>query len=181
MKIKRKKKAVSYRKHAPRKYKAGKVKILMSLGAIPKEGVPEIKVRYNKSRKKSLGKISQSDNAADFIRKLYTRGTIELQESFIVLYLNNQNEIIGYYKHTTGGINATIADLRLILGTALKSASTSLIVAHNHPSGNLTPSSSDEKLTKEIKKGAELLNLRLLDHIIVTKKEYFSFADNNYL
>lgn len=155
--------------------------MVFGLGAIPKPGVPEIKVRYNRTRKAFLGKVTSAKDAAEFLRKVYTRGSIELQESFIVLYCNQMNEIIGYYKHTTGAINATIADVRIILGTALSSASTSIIIAHNHPSGNLKPSNADLQLTKKVKDAAKLLDIALLDHVIITKKSYLSFADEGIL
>ena len=74
------------------------------LGNIPSVDIPEIKIRYNRSsRKKFLGKITSSKDVADFIRRTFQRGEVQLQEQFIVLYLNQANEIIGYYKHTKGG------------------------------------------------------------------------------
>jgi DNA repair protein RadC len=164
-----------------KKYKARKEEVVFSLGAIPKQGVPEIKIRYNKSRKAFLGTVMHSKDSADFIRRIYTRGSIELQEHFIVLYLNNRNEILGYYKHSVGSINSTIADMRIVLATALSSASTGMIIAHNHPSGNINPSESDKKLTKKFKAGAEILDIMLLDHIIITKTAYTSFAEENLL
>lgn len=151
--------------------------MVFALGSLPKQGVPEIKVRYNRARKTFLGLVKKSTDAADFIRKTYTRGSIELQEAFVVLYCNHRNEILGYYRHSVGSISAALIDQRIILGTALKSASTSIVLAHNHPSGNLKPSQADIEITKKIKKAADLLDIKVLDHIIVTKKEYFSFTD----
>ena len=165
---------------AKRKSTKGR-KIVMCLGSIPKEGVPEMKVRYNKSYKRFLGKVTSSKDTADFIRKLYKRGSLELQEQFIVLYLNTRNEIIGYYKHTDGGIDRAIVDVRIILGTALKSLATAIIVAHNHPSGNTQPSQADKELTKVIKDSATVMQIRFLDHLIITKKEYSSFADEGLI
>lgn len=150
--------------------------LVLGMGSIPRPGVPEIKIRYNRSRKVFLGKVRSSKDAADFIRKLYPRSTIELQENFIVLYCNNQLEIIGYYKHSIGSINSTVADIRLILGAALKSACTSILLAHNHPSRNTEPSEADIKITRQIQDAAKLMNIELLDHIIVTKKDFLSFA-----
>lgn len=104
-----------------------------------------------------------------------------MQEQFIVLYLNQANEIIGYYKHSKGAINATVADIRIILATALKSLAVSMVIAHNHPSGNLKPSRADEQLTAKIKESAAMMEVRLLDHVIVTRDSYYSFADDGLL
>jgi len=170
--------------HRPRKSKAyplRKETIVFGLGLIPKEGVPEIKIRFNRSRKVFLGKITDSKDAADFLRKVYSRGSIELQESFIVLYLNRANEILGYYKHAIGGIAGVAVDRRLIYATALASASVGIILSHNHPTGSLKASPADIATTKQIKDAGDILDIRLLDHLIITKTSYFSFADNGMI
>lgn len=151
------------------------------LGKIPDVDVPELQVSYSRSNRKQFGKISTSKDAADFIRKTFIEGHIELQEHFVVLYLNQANEIIGYYRHSSGAINATVADVRIILATALKSLAVAMIISHNHPSGNLKPSSADESLTKRIKESSATMDIKLLDHIIVTHESYFSFADDGLL
>ena len=148
------------------------------MGALREGEVPEVKLRLNRSSiKKHFGKISESKEVAEFIRKVYKRGEIELQEQFVVLYLNRANDIIGYYRHAIGGITGTVADVRIILAAALKSASTSIVIAHNHPSGNLRPSEADILLTRKIKESANTMDISVLDHIIVTKDGYYSFAD----
>lgn len=162
-------------------YPENKETIVFGLGLIPKDGVPEIKIRYNRSRKVFLGRVTNSKDAADFIRKVYPFGSIQLQESFVVLYLNRRNEILGYYKHSVGGITGTVADPRIIFATAVTSASVGMILAHNHPSGNLTPSQADIELTRKIKEGGKLLDIQLLDHVIVTKTGYYSFADEGLI
>ncbi|MFL5763894.1 MAG: JAB domain-containing protein [Bacteroidia bacterium] len=152
------------------------------LGDVPKMDVPEIKIRYNRSsRKKFLGKITSSTDVAQFIRKTFQRGEVQLQEQFIVLYLNQANEIIGYYKHSKGAINATIADGRIVLGVALKASAVSIIISHNHPSGNINPSEADLQLTKKMKEAAKYMDINILDHVIVTKDNYYSFADQGLL
>jgi DNA repair protein RadC len=156
-------------------------KVVFGLGLIPQEGVPQIKITYRRTRKEFLGKITNSKDVADFIRRTFKAGTLELQESFITLYLNTANEILGYYNHTVGGINATIADRRLILATALASASVGIVVSHNHPSGNLKPSQADIELTRKLKEGASVLDIKLLDHVIISKNNYYSFADEGML
>jgi len=162
-------------------YPQGHEVIVFGLGLIPKEGVPEIKVRYNRSQKIFLGKVTSSKDAAEFIKRVYPKGTIELQEAFVVLYLNRRNEILGYYRHSVGGITGTVADPRIIFATAVTSASVGIIVAHNHPSGNLSPSQADIDLTRKIKEGGKLLDIQLLDHLIVTKTGYYSFADEGLI
>lgn len=170
-------------KHKNKKndYPAQYEKVVFGLGLIPQEGVPQIKITYRRTRKEFLGKVTSSKDVADFIRRTFKAGTLELQESFITLYLNTANEILGYYNHTVGGINATIADRRLILATALASASVGIIVSHNHPSGNLKPSQADIELTRKLKEGAAVLDINLLDHVIISKNSYYSFADDGIL
>lgn len=164
-----------------RKYPQRKESIVFALGLIPKEGVPEIKIRYNKSRKGFLGKVSNSRDSFEFLKKVFDRRTLQLQESFVVIYLNRANHILGYYKHSIGGITGTVADPRLIFATAIASASSGIILSHNHPSGNLTPSQADIDLTRKIKEGGKLLEVQLLDHLIITKTGYYSFADEGLI
>lgn len=98
------------------------------------------------------------------------------------MYLNRANRVIGVYKVSVGGITGTVADPRLILSVALKSAATSIILAHNHPSGNLKPSRADLELTTKIKTAAQLMDITVLDHLIVTSDEGFlSFADEGLM
>lgn len=99
------------------------------------------------------------------------------------MYLNRSNAILGLYRTSTGGITGTVADLRLILSVALKIAATGLILAHNHPSGNLTPSRADIDLTRKIKEAACLMDILLLDHLILdnTGQGCYSFAEEGLL
>ena len=163
------------------KYKQNSTPVFTVDGLL-KEGVPEVKLKFYKStRKKFLGKVTSSKDAANFIRSVYKRGEIQLQEQFVVLYLNRANHIIGYYKHSLGSISGTIVDVRLILSAALNSASSAMIIAHNHPSGNLRPSQADEVLTKKIVEAGKLMDIAVLDHLIITKDSYLSFADESLL
>jgi DNA repair protein RadC len=107
---------------------------------------------------------------------------IGLQEQFLVLYLNRNSSCIGVYKHSIGGINGTVVDLRIILGTGLKAGCNSIILSHNHPSGNLSPSSHDIQITKKIYEAARIMDISLADHLILDKDfNYYSFADNNLI
>lgn len=102
-------------------------------------------------------------------------------EEFWVLYLDNAHVVLERSLLGKGGFTATVVDIRLVLQQALKWGATAMIVAHNHPTGNLTPSVADKTLTIKLKDAAKLLDMVLLDHIIVGKNEYFSFADQQLL
>lgn len=102
-------------------------------------------------------------------------------EEFWILYLNNSNKVIDQFQLSKGGITGTLVDVRLTLKKALELGATSIILAHNHPSGNLNASEADKQLTKKLKTASESLDIKVLDHIIVTEKSYFSFADEGIL
>jgi len=106
----------------------------------------------------------------------------ELQhEEFWIIYLNNSNKVILKSQLSKGGITGTLVDVRLVLKQALEVGATGLILAHNHPSGTLKPSEADKQLTKKLKVAAESLDIKVLDHLIVTEKAYLSFADENLM
>lgn len=122
--------------------------------------------------------IKSSQDAYNHIKEFFSPDTIALQEQFVAAYLNRANKIIGVYVVSKGGITGTVADPRLILSVALKVAATGIILAHNHPSGNLKPSGADEEITRKIKEGAALFDITLLDHLILTAdSKYYSFKD----
>jgi DNA repair protein RadC len=102
-------------------------------------------------------------------------------EEFWILYLNNSNRIIEQYQISKGGITGTLVDVRVTLKKALELGAVSLILTHNHPSGNLKASEADKQLTNKLKTAAESLDIKVLDHIIVTEKSYLSFADEGML
>ena len=102
-------------------------------------------------------------------------------EEFWVLYLNNSSKVLAKHQMSKGGLTATIVDVRLLLKKALELSSLGIIVCHNHPSGKLQPSESDKELTKKIKNAAAIIDIQLLDHLIITEKDYFSFADEGIL
>ena len=113
----------------------------------------------------------------------YLRTTIKdfSYEVFAVLYLNKANKINHFEIISRGGLTGTVADPRIILRIALEQEATSIILCHNHPSGNLKPSRADEDLTQKIKNAAKLLDILVMDHIIVSEDGYFSFADDGLL
>lgn len=102
-------------------------------------------------------------------------------EEFWTIYLNQNNRILGKGKLSSGGINQSVVDIRILFKTALEHLATGIIIAHNHPSGNLKPSSEDLKITKQISEAGKILNIQLLDHLIIAQNSYLSFADENLL
>lgn len=98
-------------------------------------------------------------------------------EEFWVLMLNNSNKIIYKYHLSKGGITGTMVDTRLLFKKAIAHSATSIILAHNHPSGTLKPSEADKLITAKIQEAGKILDIKLLDHLIITEKSYFSFAD----
>lgn len=148
------------------------------LGEVKDLDIPEVRLSFiRKTKKKFIGQIHSSADAARFLRLTFDKGQIELQERFVVLYMDRANQIIGYYRHTVGGITGVVADVRLILSVALKSNAVGIILCHNHPSGNTKPSEADIALTKKVKEAATIMDIQLLDHIILTKDGYYSFTD----
>lgn len=122
--------------------------------------------------------ISSSLDAYNVLIDFYPKETILLQEHFLVAYLNRFNRVLGVMHLSTGGITGTVADIRLIFGTALKAAASSIIISHNHPSGNLKVSERDRDTTTKIRDAGDMLDIKLLDHIIVGHdSQYFSFSD----
>ena len=106
---------------------------------------------------------------------------LEMQEEFKVLLLNRANRVTGLYQLSKGGICGTVADPRLVLAVALKSLSVGLVLAHNHPSGNLTPSIADRELTTKMKVAASYHDITILDHLVISNDSYYSFAENGLL
>ena len=102
-------------------------------------------------------------------------------EEFWAIYLNQNNRVLGKSKLSSGGINQSVVDVRILFKSALDHLATGIIIAHNHPSGNLKASPEDLKITKQISEGGKILNIQLLDHLIIAQNAYFSFADENLL
>jgi DNA repair protein RadC len=113
----------------------------------------------------------------------YLRTTIKdfSYEVFAVLYLNKANKVNHFEIISRGGLTGTVADPRIILKIALEQESTSIILCHNHPSGNLKPSKADEALTQKIKTAAAYLDIEVMDHLIVSEEGYFSFSDDGLI
>lgn len=137
-----------------------------------------------------LGRRRRSEEALEKVKITSSNSVFEIlqpiigelsHEEFWILYLNNSNKIIEQFQISKGGITGTLVDVRITLRKALEVGAVSLILAHNHPSGNLNPSEADKQLTRKLKTASESLDIKILDHIIVTEKSYFSFADEGLL
>lgn len=146
--------------------------------------IPEItiSVKFDKKVKKSeLFKIKSSEDAYTVFKEVFNADTIDWREEFIILCLNNSNKVVGFYKISSGGMTSTIVDVRMIFTTALNCLATSIIIAHNHPSGKLVPSEQDKEITRKIKESGKILDILVLDHLIITDENYFSFADEGII
>lgn len=123
-------------------------------------------------------KITSSTSVFEYVQPLI--GELP-HEEFWILYLNNSNRILKSAQLSKGGITGTVVDVRLAFKEALQLGAVGIILAHNHPSGTLKPSQADIQLTKKLKLAGDSLDIKVLDHLIITEKAYFSFADENML
>ena len=141
--------------------------------------VSEIQVSYSPNIIDTI--ISTSEVSYKVALNNWNLDTIEMFEEAKVLFLNNALKVIGIYSLSKGGISSSVVDIRLILSIALKSISTHIILIHNHPSTNLRPSKADMDITSKLKTACEFLEIKLLDHLIINKESYYSFADEGLL
>lgn len=123
-------------------------------------------------------KIVSSKNVANIMQPII--GDLD-HEEFWVLFLSNSNKVLAKSQVSKGGLTATVVDIRLLFKRALELVSVAIIVCHNHPSGKLQPSVADKNLTQKMKQAGNTLDIKLLDHLIITEKAYFSFADEGLL
>lgn len=138
----------------------------------------EIGRRRNAQEVLERPKISSSQDAATILQQQI--GDLPTEE-FWVMYLNQGNRIIKIEQISRGGITQTAVDIRIIYKKGLEYMATAMILAHNHPSGNLTPSEADKNLTRKIIEASKHLDIQILDHLIVSQKSYFSFADEGLI
>lgn len=123
-------------------------------------------------------KIRSSDDSYEVIKQFWHED-IEIYESFFILLLNRANMTIGWAKISQGGITGTVVDIKILLKYVVDSLASGVIIAHNHPSGNLIPSQSDIDITRKVKEALSYLDSQLLDHLIITPDNgYHSMADN---
>ena len=125
-----------------------------------------------------LTKINSSQSVFELLQPIL--GELP-HEEFWIIYLNNSNKVLQIAQLSKGVITGTLVDVRLVFKTALQLGAVAVILGHNHPSGTLRPSSADKQLTQKLKTAGESLDIKVLDHVIVTENSYFSFADENLL
>lgn len=142
--------------------------------------ISEIELHYKFQSDDEL-KVTDSLSAFEVLRDNWNSDTMELQEEFKLLLLDRDNKVLGVYSLSKGGIAGTVVDIRLMMVVALKSKASAIILAHNHPSGNMKPSVNDRNLTKKIMEACNFLDINLLDHIILCHQNYYSFQDEGIL
>ena len=140
--------------------------------------VAEVQLVYKSKVKPSQRpKITSSRDAQQIFMSCWDDNKLELAEQFKVMLLNRAHKVLGIFELSSGGISGTVADPKLIFAAALKGVASGMILAHNHPSGNLQPSQSDIDLTRKVKEAGRLLEIQVLDHVILTTEGYYSFSD----
>ena len=125
-------------------------------------------------------KMTTSQECANYIRQFFD-SDIAIYESSFVLLLNQGNTTIGWVKLSQGGINGTVMDVQLVAKIAIESLAKSVVICHNHPSGQLFPSDADKHITNLVQQGLKLFSIKLLDHVILTEDSYYSFLDEGLL
>lgn len=144
--------------------------------------VAEIKLVYKpRYSAKDRPEINSSKRAYEILKNNWDEGLMQFLEQFKIILLNTANKVLGIYEVSTGGINCVTVDQRIVFASALKANATQIILAHNHPSGNLKPSQPDLKLTEGLVASGKILNIKVIDHIIMTVDGYYSFADEGHL
>ena len=133
-----------------------------------------------------LGRRRRSEDAVELKKVTSSKVIFEIMqpiigelphEEFWIIYMNNSNKVISKSQLSKGGIIGTLVDVRIVFKTALEMGATALILCHNHPSGTLVPSDADKQITRKLKLAGESLEIKVLDHLIITEASYFSFAD----
>lgn len=121
--------------------------------------------------------VTSAKDVADYVRPFISE-TLMAFETFIVIGLNRANNTVGWGIVSQGGLSSVLVDMRILMKMALDMCCNSIILCHNHPGGTLAPSAEDRALTKRVASACELVDLRLLDHVIITNNDYYSFADH---
>lgn len=166
----------------PKKQKVVKPRKVRSLKQLETIGnVSEITLNYRSKVKISEApKISGSYDAYKVLKTMWS-DQIEYVEEFVILLLNRANRVLGAVKISKGGISGTVADAKVIFQAALVASASNIILCHNHPSGNLKPSSADIRLTNNLVELGRKLELHVLDHLIITLDNYYSFVDSGLI
>ncbi|WP_339878766.1 JAB domain-containing protein [uncultured Algoriphagus sp.] len=144
--------------------------------------VAEIKLSYSTKIKASQRpRVESSRQVYEVFTNAWDQDRIEFVEDFKVMLLSRANRVLGIVNISSGGTAGTVVDVKLVYAAAIKSNSSSVIIAHNHPSGNMRPSEQDKRLTQRIKQAGNILDIPVLDHVIMTADGYYSFADEGEL
>jgi DNA repair protein RadC len=142
---------------------------------------PKVRIVYSKKQDpKDRQKITSSNDAFMILKDIWSN-QIDTRQEMVILLLDRSNMVLGYDVLSMGGITGTVADIRLLYSAALNSLATGFIMCHNHPSGNMTPSQSDIDLTRKVKEAGTIMDIQLLDHLIISNNNYYSFADEGIL
>lgn len=142
--------------------------------------VSEIKVSYSNANADKV-KIKSSKDLYELVYNHWNHDLLELQEEVKLVLLNRANIVVGIYELSRGGISGCIVDIKLILGIAVKAIAASIVLVHNHPSGNLKESSADREITTRLNNACKIMEITLLDHLIISKHGYLSFKDEGIL
>ena len=144
--------------------------------------VAEIEINYkNRVNPSDRPKITRSQDCFELLKSIWNMDKIEYVEEFYVVLLNRANRVLGVSRISEGATAGCIVDPKRVFQAALKSNASGIILAHNHPSGQTVPSDSDVNITNKIKNAGSFLEISVLDHLIITPYEFFSFSDNGYL
>jgi DNA repair protein RadC len=141
---------------------------------------PKIKVKVSVTKGDKVT-ITSPDKMVEVMRSIFDADTILWTEEVIMVCLNRANDVVGYYRVSSGGFSGTVLDPRVVMTIALNNASSSIILAHNHPSGNLKPSEGDKAITEKIRKACAFFDMNLLDHLIITDESYLSFKEEGLI
>ena len=141
---------------------------------------PKIKVKVSVTKGDKVT-ITSPDKMVEVMRSIFDADTILWTEEVIMVCLNRANDVVGYYKISSGRFSGSVVDPRVVMTIALQNASSSIILAHNHPSGNLKPSEGDKAITEKIKNACAFFDMKLLDHLIITDESYFSFNEGGLI
>lgn len=149
---------------------------------LPLFKIAQVELTYrNKVKASERPIVQKSDDAYKLLINNWDMNKIELVESFKILLLDRRSACLGISEISSGGVSGCMADPKIIFATALKARASNLILAHNHPSGQLVPSNSDISISRKLREGGKVLDINVLDHLIVSPDQYYSFADEGKL
>ncbi len=145
------------------------------------QSLAEIRVSYShKVPSRDRIKISSSGDVHNVLQTIFA-DVMQHHERFEMILLDRSNRILGYHKVSEGGLTGTVVDPKIVFQVALKSNASSIILAHNHPSGQLNPSEADKAITNKLKEAGKFLDIPVLDHLIISEEGYYSFADDGII